>query len=110
MVYIKEHLLLIGKVAHVVMAVGFFSHYLNGRKPHVKTPYNGKYNVLRASLNKTFASFLIKSVRMMFSDYRKMVFTSYNGGYGLLMLLLVGGLFCSFFCFLFFTCKELVMI
>ena len=30
MVYLKEHLQLIGKVAHVVTAVGFLSRYLNG--------------------------------------------------------------------------------
>ena len=34
-------------------AAGFLSHYLNG-----PLPYNCKYNVLSASLNKTFPSFL----------------------------------------------------
>ena len=38
-------------------AAGFLSRYLSGSLPCL-TPYNRKYNVLSASLNKTFPSFL----------------------------------------------------
>ena len=56
-VHIKEPLLLIRKIAHVVPAAGFLSRYLNGL-----TLYNRKYNVLSASLNKRFpSSFLLST-------------------------------------------------
>ena len=38
-------------------ATGFLSRYLSGPLPYL-TPYNRKPNVLSASLNKTFHSFL----------------------------------------------------
>ena len=37
-------------------AVGFLSHYQNGPLTICLTPYNRRYNVLSASLNKTFLS------------------------------------------------------
>ena len=40
-------------------AAGFLSSYLSGSLPCL-TPYNRKYNVLSASLNKTFPSFLVE--------------------------------------------------
>ena len=46
-------LLLIERVAHVVAAAGFFFCYLCG-----PLPYNRKLNVLSASLNNVFPSFL----------------------------------------------------
>ena len=36
MVHVKETLLLIDKVAHVVVAAGFLSHYLSGSLPYVR--------------------------------------------------------------------------
>ena len=45
MMHIKEPLLLIGKSSYV--AAGFLSRYLSG-----PLPYNRKYNVLNALLNK----------------------------------------------------------
>ena len=39
-------------------AAGFLSHYLSGPFTIYLTPYNRKYNVFSASLNKTFPSFL----------------------------------------------------
>ena len=53
MVHIKDPLQLFGKVPHVVAAMGFLSCYLNA-----PLSYNRKSNVLSASLNKTFPSFL----------------------------------------------------
>ena len=61
MVHIKETLLLIA-ITHVA-AVGFLSLYLNGPLPYVQrhiTVY--KINVLSASLNKIFPSFILKNV------------------------------------------------
>ena len=40
-------------------AAGFLSRNLNGL-----TPYNHKYNVLSASLNKTFPSFLFFTIKL----------------------------------------------
>ena len=46
-------MVLIGKVAHEVVAVGFFSHYLCVLN-HKDFYHNHKENVLSASLNKHF--------------------------------------------------------
>ena len=46
------------RVANVA-AAGFLSRYLSGPLLLCLTPYNRKYNVLSASLNKTFPFFLL---------------------------------------------------
>ena len=56
MVHIKDPFSVIKeRVTCVVVAAGFHSHYL-WSFTIFPTPYNRKYNVLSASLNKTFPS------------------------------------------------------
>ena len=57
MTHIKEPLLLIGKCSPCG-GCGLLSSYLSGPLPYWLTPYNRKLNVLNASLDKTFPSFL----------------------------------------------------
>ena len=60
MMLIKEPSLLIGKIAHVA-ATDFLFRYQSGPLPLLcLTPYNHKQNMLSASLNKTFHSFLVR--------------------------------------------------
>ena len=41
-----------------MVAAGFLSHYLTGPLPYVRRHITVNYNVLSASLNKTFPSFI----------------------------------------------------
>ena len=74
-------------VAHVVAAAGFLSHYLNGPLPYVflqpycYMPYNRKYNVLSASLNKTSPSFMIKDNSNVLNVLLNKIFSSFQSGF-----------------------------
>ena len=55
-VHMKEPLLLFGKSSPC--GTGFLSRYLNGPLPYVRRHITVNKNVLSASLNKTFPSFI----------------------------------------------------
>ena len=58
-VHVKEPLLLTRKSTHVVAAANFHSGYLGLSFAICLIPYNHKYYVLSALLNKIFPSFLV---------------------------------------------------
>ena len=69
MVHIKEPLLLIGKSSSCSGASGFPLLLSEQSFTICPTPYNHKYNVLSASLNKTFPSFLFVTINMLNTLY-----------------------------------------